>query len=266
MQRDSEGKLTFFFDPSENPSTKQEQFEFLKRSGGDITDEMAAGIVGGRFVVLADPVTREGGVFDKATGERITAAPTAPTPSPTPGVVTPDTDPTTAVGAGGFLRNAVNIVTDSIGAGQFFEDTQQATTALNVIQQQTKLLLQSVVPGRPAKDIREGLEKLTVTPNSLFKGEVGAKSALEGTKRLIDNEIARMQNMLQTTLSPTDRATLEANLGPLQEMSRSHQDLIDGFDKKSDEPVPEGITGEAAELWPWMTPEARARALKAAGQ
>lgn len=231
IQRGPDNKVTLTFDPSEDLSAFSEKVEALTPFVGE---ESAVGIAAGRFAVSTNPITNESVVLDLSTGEIVGEVKAPPAPEPTPAVVTPGTDPTEAVGAAGFLKNAANIITDSIGQGLAFEGTQQATTALNVIQQQTKLLMQSVVPGRPAKDVREGLKLLTVTPNSIFQGEARAKSRFEGTKRWLDNEIARIENMLQTEISPQDRGTLNANLGPLKEMSRSHQDLINAFDAEEE--------------------------------
>ena len=233
VQRGPDNKITLTFDPTQDKSLSafKEKVDALTPFVGE---EMAVGIAGGRFAVSTNPITNESVVLDKATGEVVGEVKTPAVPTETPPVVTPGTDPTEAVGGAGFLKNAANIVTDAIGQGAAFEDTQQATTALNVIQQQTKLTLQVVIKGRPAKDIREGLKKLTVTPNSIFQGEARAKSSLEGTKRMIDNEIVRMENMLDTELSPKDRGDITNNLSSLKEISRSHQDLIDAFDEEEE--------------------------------
>jgi len=242
VQRGPDNKIVLSFDPTENPSVLKERRDLLLASGldqpmGELSpEEIANGIAGGRFRFGVNPITKEM-LLEDLSGQEIAREP-LPEPVETPPVVAPGVDPKEAVGGAGFLKNAANILTDAIGQGIAFEETQEATSALNVIQQQTKLLMQSVVPGRPAKDIRDGLKLLTLTPNSFFQGPVRAKSTLEATQRWLDNEIVRIENMLDTPLSPTDRSTLLSNIGPLQEMSRSHQDLIDAFGSEEEETDP----------------------------
>ena len=225
---DKDGNVELKFDPTSDASTLQQRFEFLKQSG--IDDGRAAGIVGGRFFITLDPVTRTAIITDLA-GEQI-GEPLPTTTTDVPPIVSPGTDPSAALGLEGFGKNLANKITDAFGGGQFFPDTQQATDAINTIQQTTKLLLQAVVEGRPAKDVREGLEKLTVPPNSLLKGTEGAISTFKQTKRLIDNNIAEKKRRLAGDLKPEARSLLESNVSGLEQMSIAYADLLAGFDQE----------------------------------
>ena len=235
VQRAADGKITLTFNPSDDPSTLQEEFDFLTEGAG-IDPAIASGIVAQLYAVTYDPITREAFVMNKATGERVGDVPPPVEPTEAPPVVPEDIDPASATGVSGFGANILNTITDAIGQGAVAEDNLEATTAMNVVQQQTKLLMQAVVPGRPAKDIREGLALLTVTPNSIFQGEARAKSRMEATKRWLDTEIARMETMLAGKVSPTDQSTLSGNLGPLQEMSKSYETLIAAFGEEELDP------------------------------
>ena len=226
---DKDGNVKLEFDPTADLSTLQEEFRFLKMSGLD--DARAAGIVGGRFFITMDPVTRTSIVTDLGGNQIGDPLPTTTEPIP---IIPPGTDATEAWGVAGFAKNAVNVITDAFGGGQFFPDTQEATDAINTIQQTTKLLLQAVVEGRPAKDVREGLEKLTVPPNSPLKGKEGARSRFSQTKRLIDANIQEKEALLAGPLKPEARGLLVSNVSGLKQMSEAYEDLLTGFEESND--------------------------------
>ena len=255
---DKDGQPTLKFDPTSDTNSLQIRFDFLKQSG--IDDARAAGIVGGRFVITTNPITNTSIITDLA-GEQI-GEPLPASTDPVIPIVPPGTDPTEALGISGFFKNATNVITDAFGGGQFFPDTQEATDALNTIQQTTKLLLQAAVEGRPAVDVREGLEKLTVPPNSPLKGREGALSRFEQTKRFIDNNITEKKRLLAGELKPTARGALEANVSGLEQMSIAYADLLKGFVQEGADPEagdpPANAPPDVVENWAFMTPEQRA--------
>lgn len=234
VQRNTQNnELRMVFDPTDNPSALEERKRLFIEAGA--TNDQAAGLAAGRFVVMLDPVTREGRVFDKIAQQFIGEPLQAPTDTESEPVVPPGTETPAATGLGGAFRNAVNIVTDAIGAGVQAEKTQEATDAMNLVQVTTKLALQVAIPGRPAKDIRDDLKRLTVTPNSLFVGEDRARSKLDQMLRFIDNNIAEKQAAIDAGgLKPADVSLLQNNVRELNQMKEAHEDLIAGFGDQSE--------------------------------
>ena len=240
LQRNSKGEVKFLFDPTDDADSLESRIQALVESG--VERSVAAGIAAGRRVIGFDPVTREFGIFDKATGDQIGKLERPPQDADAEPVVPPGTETSAATGAGGAFRNAVNIVTDAVGGGVVAGKTQEATDALQLVQTTTKLALQVAIPGRPAKDIRDDLQKLTVTPNSLFQGEERSKSRLSQMLRFIDNNIAEKQAALDSgTLSPTDRSLLQNNVRELKQMKEAHEDLLKGFDKDEGVELPDEV-------------------------
>ncbi|MEE9158903.1 MAG: hypothetical protein V3U60_11015 [Gammaproteobacteria bacterium] len=260
VQRDASGKITMLFDPSDNPSTKQEQFGFLQQAG--FTDEQAALVTGGGVAIGFDPLTRSFGLFNKATGEPIGGATEQPaadgeTLSMFPGgIVTPE-----ALGTFGVLKNVTNVLRDTIGLGLGFPEAQEATNALESLNLYTITTMQTDVPGRPSQFLLERIEKLTVKPNNFFQGEERAKSKLTQTKRLIDGEIARIENeVLTQQLDPKVRSETNINLTQTKRLSEAYGDLIAGFDKPTDAPA--GVSAADAAIWNELSDEAKALILK----
>ena len=231
VERGPNKQVTLKFDPTEDESAIAERVALLTPFVGD---EAAVGIATGRFAVSTNPITNESVVLDKATGDPVGDPIPAPPPEVVPPIVETDVDLGAALGGEGVFKNVVNVLTDAIGAGATFEDTQASTTALNTLQQKTKLSLQAAIPGRPATDIREDILKLTVTPNSLVTGPDRAKSKFQGVVQLVDSEITRMQNMLKTPLSPEDQGALKGNISELESLKAAYSQLIESFDVEED--------------------------------
>lgn len=263
VQREADGKLVLTFDPTDNPSTKKEQFEFLV-SSGQMTTEQAALVVGGGVAVGFDPITRSFGLFNKGTGEPIGGEETAPserpeTPSMFPeGIVTPE-----ALGTAGILRNVSNVLKDTVGLGLAFPEAQEATNALESLNLYTISTLQAEIPGRPSQFLLERIEKLAVLPNSFFQGEERSKSRLKQTKRLINGEIARIENeVLTQKIKPEIRSETNINLTQLKRLDQAYADLISGFDAPTAGDVPEGVSADDAAIWHLLSDEAKKLILK----
>jgi hypothetical protein len=195
-----------------------------------------AGLVAaGGVATIVDPVDDNVDIINKGTGETIFTTRRPPgEPSAVPPVVPPGVDAAAATGIPGMFTNLVNIVSDAVNLGTPFEEAQQATSALNLIQTTTVLELQAPIAGRPAKDIREDIKKITVKPNSFFSGPQRSLSTFKQMQRFIDTNIAERQNALDTeSMSPEDRAKLEGNIRTLGTMRESYDDLIGSIETKS---------------------------------
>lgn len=233
-------ELKMAFDPTDNPSTLAERVALLQSSG--LEPKLAEGIAAGRFVVSVDPTTSERQVIDIATGERVGGPEPIQPAGDAPPVVPPGIDTSTALGAEGFGANIINTITDVFGGGLAHPKAEEAAAAIKNIQVTTVQALQVAIPGRPAKDVREELKTLTVTPNSLLQGEQRAMTRFKQMQRFIKNDIADKEDALTGPLSPNDRAELKSNVRDLRTMETSYQDLLEGFQSKQSVNVNAAIT------------------------
>ena len=226
VQRAGNGKLDVVFDPTENESALETRARFLQESG--LPEDVAKSIVGGRRQLSFDPVTRELTVVDIGTGEQIFPEPgEKPAPVDTTRVVPEDIEPERALGTQGFFANIGNIVTDALGLDLSDPKAQEATEAIQQVQTTTKLALQVAIPGRPAKDIRDDLEKLTVTPNSIVQGDQRSLARFKQMRRFIQNNVEEKQAAIdEGGLPPDSIGTLRANIGELNSQLQAYEDII----------------------------------------
>ena len=232
VQRGPDEKVTLTFDPTQDKTASafQEKVDALTPFVGE---EMAVGIAGGRFAVSTNPITNESVVLDKATGE-VVGEVEQPTPESTvPEIIPEDIATSVATGVPGALKQAANLIQDSIGLGTSFPDAQVATEAMKSIQVLTSITLQAEVPGRPSKFLLEKLDELTVKPNSIFQGETRAKTRLEQTRRILEGEIQRMeQEVLPLELDPKTRVDTQLNLSQMKRLRDAYDGLLKGFDEQ----------------------------------
>lgn len=241
VQRQSDGKLTLAFNPSQSESALQERVAALQLSG--IEDEaLALGIAAGRYVVSVNAITDERVVMDIATGQPVGEVEPPPPVSPEESfsLIPEDIETSIATGGPGVLRNVANFLSGAVNAGEVFPRAAEATEALKAIQTLTTTTLQAEVPGRPSNFLLERLEGLTVKPNSIFQGDERAKTRLEQTQRLIENEINRLENrVLPLELPPNIRVETQLNLGQLKDLNNAYTTLLGGFQSGEEEVDPE---------------------------
>lgn len=169
-----------------------------------------------------------------------------------------DIDVAAALGAGGFARNAFNAVADMFGRGTDLPaaETSRAREALTNLQVLTRLMLQEGVPGRPSNMLMEQLDRLTVTPTSIFTGAGRALDRFEATRRMIQTEVGRIENEVLARPDVHDARALRAasnNRTQLSSLLDAYSQLI--INLESGGPTPSGVD---AEVWRAMTPEERA--------
>lgn len=258
VQKKPDGLLSLAFDPSKDLSSLQEKVEALEASGVD--HERSLGIAAGRYQISINPITNERAVMDLATGETV-GQPLAPAPEgEVPAMIPSDIDPTAALGGPGAVKTAVNVIKGAFNADPASPAAQEATAALTTVREMTSITLQAEVPGRPSNLLLEKLDKLTVSPNSIFQGESQAKTRLEQTHRLIDGEIQRIEiDVLPLELPPDVRVETQLNLTQLKRLRDAYGQLIESFGPAE---APEGIPDEVKELWPFMSPEDRKKFVK----
>ncbi len=259
VQKSSDGGVELVFDPTKKPGALQERVNALMASGAD--EAMAQGIAAGRFKVVIDPVDRKAYVFDLVEQKRIGEM--APPQDGEgginlPGLVPDDMQTDQAVGLPGAVNQAMNTVFAMFNADLPNPEAQEAANALQTLQTYTSITMQAEVPGRPSVMLMQKLDQLSVQPNSPFEGAPKARSRLNQTKQVIDNEVARMELMLgQNLVAAKDLPETENNLLQLKQLSRAYDTMISGLEPERGEDTPEWVPDEYTGLWQDATPRFR---------
>ena len=240
IQRSSDGEISLAFDPTENPSTIEERRRLLLESGldrpmGELSaEEIANGIAGGRFSFGVNPITKEMFIKD-LTGQEIARESIDLTPKEEVPVIPTGITTGSATGAKGIVINVANTLRDAFGMGLQDPEAQDATDALTTIQTLTSLHLLQEISGRDTDGLRKRLDRLTVSPNSIFQGKERARNRLEDTQQVLQGEIDRMENQLKTEIDPKTRIKLQNNIPQIKRLRDAYDGLVKGFDAEEEE-------------------------------
>ena len=240
VQRSADGEINLAFDPTENPSTTEERRRVLLESGldrpmGELSaEEIANGIAGGRFSFGVNPITKEMFIKD-LTGQEIARAPIETAPKEEVPVIPTGIATGSATGVKGIVTNVANTLRDAFGMGLQDPEAQDATDALTTIQTLTSLHLLQEISGRDTDGLRKRLDRLTVSPNSIFQGKERARNRLEDTQQVLQGEIDRMENQLKTEIDPATRIKLQNNIPQIKRLRDAYDSLVKGFDAEEEE-------------------------------
>jgi hypothetical protein len=245
VQMDEDNQFHIKFDPTKATSNLQQKLQFLVDSG--VSENTAKGILGGRFEIIVDPISKEGAVWDLGASppKMIEALGETPQPASDSGseLITGDEELGEATGVPGILRNVANIAVSAFGGDLPFEEAQQTTDALTNLRLMTVTKLQEEIPGRPSNFLLQELDKVSVNPNAFTQGESRALSRLKSTRQLIHNEIRRMEDkVVPSKLDPKTRVEVNNNLSDLVGLRSAYDDLISNAE--SPDEVPDDVPAE----------------------
>lgn len=259
--------------------TAIQKARLFKEADPTLTESEATNLALGRHVVSRDPLSGQAQLVDKVTGEviRNVSAETAAQyeDPPVQSIIPEDLNLTQAMGAGGWFSGAVNTVRDAFGAGLTprGENVERATQALNNLSIQTETALAQEIAGRPSNYLLERLRELTIEPGKILQGDQMARERLVATEALIRQKISDSSYVVNNPneFRPQDVGAAGRNIKQLETLQQQYEVALRSFEtnaprnptqgrsaSESVEPPPEGVTGEAAELWQYMSPEDRA--------
>lgn len=265
--------------------TAIQKAQLFKDADPTLTDSQATNLALDRHVVSRHPVSGLAQIVDKVTGEVIGSASEALASQyedpPAQSIIPEDLDLTQAMGVGGWFSGAVNTVRDAFGAGLTprGENVERATQALNNLSIQTETALAQEIAGRPSNYLLERLRELTIEPGKLLQGDQMARERLTATEALIRQKISDSSYVVNNPneFRPEHVGAAGRNLKQLETLQQQYETALRSFETNAPrnptaggsgqmgrntgrnvEPPPEGVTGEAAELWEFMSPEDRA--------
>ena len=244
------------YDAANTPKPSAAEAKIKRLMAAGLSRDIAQGIVDGRYVESRDPVTGTAQIIDKATGGLVGGSNPAEMPDPAQTVspqtsTMPDgTDFSTATGAGGFLSQLTNTISDALGAGLVDQNNEQATQAMSNLATRTMVTLADGVAGRPSNFLLEQFQALTITPNSVWQGEGRAKERLNQTRDMIEDAIMMNQDVTQSEVTPNMRAQASQNIARLSRLLNDYDAVIASFGSRKGKPgtkTKSGVSWEVVE-------------------
>lgn len=244
-------------------------------SGGDVPPAIAAGIAAGRYAAVADPVSGQPKIIDKATGRVVdvaaaatapaaaAAAPASTAPTPAPSAIPPNVDFSQATGIGAPFRRVINTLTGLTTGETQFPATSAATNALEDLRSRTITTFATEVPGRPTNYTQQLMESATVDPYALLQSDPAALSRLQQTRRRLQAEIDRIETDIvgkdgqapKMSVKPEELSRTRANLSQIKRLTEEYDQVIANFGPKQ-KPTQSGAPSRAE-----LEAEARRRGL-----
>lgn len=158
------------------------------------------------------------------------AAPSAPFAPPAPLIITPDIDPSAAMGAEGSIRSTWNKIGDAFNAGNPNEANRMATTQLNALSAKTRTVLQDAFGGRPSNMQLQLIQPLLIQPNELLTGSGTAQARVRALKGMITEGINSQQSVLNApNASKAQQTRALQKLQELQQLNAEYDALERAF-------------------------------------
>jgi hypothetical protein len=210
-------------------TTAEDKIARLKSTG--MSDDLAIGIVDGRYVVKTNDITGETFVFDVATGRKLFDATgtsnnqvlvgeTAPIPDE--GSLA-GLDPTKALALTGYANSWLNAAADTFGQKLPAPEAAKASAAMRSLATRTIALADTEFAGKPTNFLRERVEQnFSINPDQI---SMGPRVALERSNVIID--------MLQETVDGAKAviaggtATVDAKKSAMDSLPKSEALLRD---------------------------------------
>jgi hypothetical protein len=126
-----------------------------------------------------------------------------------PRLMTPEIDPTEALGLSGVWQSGANAVFDAFNAGNADDPNRMATARMTALATQTKTALQVPIPGRPSNYLLQELERLNIRPNQLFTGQAGAQNRAQALIGVIDGGLSDLSKVLNSPASVSNEKYTE---------------------------------------------------------
>ena len=232
----------------------QDKIARLKSTG--IPENIAIGLVDGRYVARQDEVTGENFVYDVATGQKLFGEQGASEDpietASTPGIFA-GTNVKGATGLSGFGANILNTVVDAFGQGQPADKIAEASTALQTLSTNTMLGMAGEYPGRPSNLTREEVRKMTILPGEISQGPEKALNKANSIIGTIKQSLAADNRVLSGRYSPADKASAKASIDLLQPLLADYISLANQLQPA--EPAKPQITPTQNNLMDLYAPE-----------
>jgi hypothetical protein len=147
---------------------------------------------------------------------------------PQPRLITPEIDPTEALGLSGVWQSGINAVTDAFNAGNANDPNRMATARMGALATQTKTALQVPIPGRPSNYLLQELERLNIRPNQLFTGQAGAQNRAQALIGVIDGGLSDLSQVLNNPASVSNEKYTEYrnSYAQLSQLKAEYQSML----------------------------------------
>lgn len=242
----------------EAPSAAESQIDRLVSTGLD--RGTAIGIVDGRYVTSRDPITGQGVILDKATGQPIQSVPleaneAIDTPAPSqaaPATQGPDLSfgqrfegGDTSFGLGGAARGIANTAADTFGAPVPFPETQEAQADYGIMRESLLNTISQAYGRQPPSWVLQAIDSNLPKTGSLLIGSQKAESQFRALAREFESQKQQLEARLTRKMRPNVKGDVEAQIAGIDAALQQINAAISGISGNS------GQTGETGSGIKW---------------
>jgi|TARA_B100000287_G_scaffold435018_1_gene501444 hypothetical protein len=142
----------------------------------------------------------------------------------------------TAMGLRGWFNNALNLVTDAVGAGNYFSpESSKVQSAMKVLELSTLALADTQFAGKPTNFVREQVkDKLTISPNEIFTGPDGALNKARDVIRELEKTLRNTDAIINSNQSTVDARRQASDAQPqVKNLLGSYKSLVKALENNS---------------------------------
>ena len=141
-----------------------------------------------------------------------------------------------AMGLRGWFNNGLNLITDAVGAGNYFSpESSKVQSAMKVLELSTLALADTQFAGKPTNFVRQEVkEKLTISPNEIFTGADGALNKARDVIRELEKTLNNTEAIINSNQSTVDARREASNAQPqVKNLLGSYKSLAKALENNS---------------------------------
>ena len=143
-----------------------------------------------------------------------------------------------AMGLRGWFNNGLNLITDAVGAGNYFSpESSKVQSAMKVLELSTLALADTQFAGKPTNFVREQVkDKLTISPNEIFTGADGALNKARDVIRELEKTLRNTESIINSNTSTVEARRQASDAQPqVRNLLGSYKSLAKALDISNQE-------------------------------
>jgi hypothetical protein len=239
-------KLAMQRDAAKPPKLSTYDKKYAALIGAGTPDDLAKGLASGRLITQQNPQTGLTIVFDTVSQTQYTL-PDQVNSQVNQAATRFNEDEElldefknlnikTAMGLRGWFNNALNLVTDAVGAGNYFSpESSKVQSAMKVLELSTLALADTQFAGKPTNFVREQVkDKLTISPNEIFTGPDGALNKARDVIRELEKTLRNTDAIINSNQSTVDARRQASDAQPqVKNLLGSYKSLVKALENNS---------------------------------
>jgi len=241
-------KLAMDRDAAKAPKLTTYDKKYAALLGANVPDDLAKGLASGRLITQQNSQTGLTTVFDTVTQQQYNL------PNQTSSQVNDasikfnedeemlgefdNLNIKSALGIRGVFNNITNLITDAVGAGNYFSpESSKVQSAMKVLELSTLALADTQFAGKPTNFVRQQVkEKLTISPNEILMGADGALNKARDVIRELEKTMRSTQIIINSKQSTAEARRQASNAQPqVENLLGSYKSLAKALEGKTQE-------------------------------